>query len=153
MKTNDSTSQLDLQELVNHLESDDCDQPNTSDIKLSKQEIMKLNYSKIFDYYFKNDIDNKALINFIEKLEIFYNVIKSKDFARYYFIGASILFTYDGMNSSHMPSMKLIDFDNSLVLNKQLDITKNETHAENNRKAIQSLITKLQSYLDKKTTT
>ena len=124
-----------------------------SDIKLSKQEIMKLNYSKIFDYYFKNDIDNKALINFIEKLKIFYNVIKSKDFARYYFIGASILFTYDGMNSAHIPSMKLIDFENSLVLNKQLDITKNEKHAENNRKAIQSLITNLQSYLDKKITT
>jgi hypothetical protein len=35
MKTNDSTSQLDLQELVNQLESEDNEQPNTSDIKLS----------------------------------------------------------------------------------------------------------------------
>jgi hypothetical protein len=33
LKSNESTSQLDLQELVNHLESEE--QPNTSDIKLS----------------------------------------------------------------------------------------------------------------------
>ena len=35
LKNNDSTSQLDLQELVNHLESDDYTQPNTSEINLS----------------------------------------------------------------------------------------------------------------------
>ena len=34
-KINESTSQLDLKELVNHLESDDYSQQNTSDIKLS----------------------------------------------------------------------------------------------------------------------
>ena len=34
-KINESTSQLDLQELVGQLESDDREQPNTSDIKLS----------------------------------------------------------------------------------------------------------------------
>ena len=35
IKTNESTSQLDLHELVEQLESDDYEQPNTSEIKLS----------------------------------------------------------------------------------------------------------------------
>jgi len=48
-KTNESTSQLDLQELVGQLESDDREQSNTSDIKLSiilKNEVLAVKPNK-----------------------------------------------------------------------------------------------------------
>ncbi len=44
-KTNESTSQLDLQELVEQLESDN-EQPNTSDIKLSIINVPGINMNK-----------------------------------------------------------------------------------------------------------
>ena len=69
---------------------------------------------------------------------------------RYFFTGSSILFIYDGISPSLEPKMKLIDFDNSLVLDDELDIEKNKKNSNNFRKAISSLINVLQKYMNKK---
>ena len=119
-------------------------------IKLTKKTIMSAKYSNILNYYFANDINNIALENFINKLIKFETTIKSEDLKRYFFTGSSILFIYDGISPSLEPKMKLIDFDNSLVLDDELDIEKNKKNSNNFRKAISSLINVLQKYMNKK---
>lgn len=121
-----------------------------SNIKLKKMDIMRANYDTIFNYYFENDINNDALTNFINYLQKLEDAMKSQDLSRYFFIGASLLFIYDGENHSKYPIMKLIDFENSLILDDKQDIIENEKHANKIRKSITSLINILQKYLNNK---
>lgn len=121
-----------------------------NNIKFSKFNIMNSKFEKIFDYYFQNDKNNIALKSFIENLKFLYNDIKSADFNRFYFVGASILFIYDGFNSLINPVLKLIDFENSLILHDTEKINNNIKHAIKWRNAIKSLINILENYLDKK---
>jgi len=123
--------------------------PNT--IKLKKSTIMKSNLNTIFDYYFINDKNNIILNDFINKLTELSKTIEHYDFNRYLFVGASILFTYDGLNISKNPTLKIIDFDNSQILTDDNDIKKNFKHATKTRKAINSLISVLKiNLLNKK---
>ena len=121
-----------------------------SNVKLNKMDVLRANYETIFNYYFENDINNDALNNFIIQLQKLEDAIKSPDLARYYFIGSSILFIYDGDNLSKYPIMKIIDFENSLILDDKDDIIKNEKHAIKIRKSFNSLINILKNYLNKK---
>ena len=114
---------------------------------------MKSNFSKIFDYYFINDKNNHSLNYFIKKLKYLSNSIVHYDFNRYYFVGASILFTYDGLDTSINPSMKLIDFENSIILDNDNAIQKNIKHANKIRKSIKTLILVLNDYLKTKINT
>ena len=88
-----------------------------------------------------------------KKLTDLSQTIEHYDFNRYYFVGASILFTYDGLNTSTTPSMKLIDFENSLILDNDDAIKKNINHANTIRKSIKSLILVLNDYLKSKINT
>ena len=124
-----------------------------SNVKLNKLTIMKSNFSKIFDYYFINDKNNHSLNYFIKKLKDLSNSIVHYDFNRYYFVGASILFTYDGLDTSINPSMKLIDFENSIILDNDNAIQKNIKHANKIRKSIKTLILVLNDYLKTKINT
>jgi len=121
-----------------------------NNIKLSKFDVMKSNINKILDYYFTNDKNNKNLNLFIKILNEFSYNIEDSNFDKYRFVGASILFTYDGLNENINPSFKLIDFENSLILNNENDIKNNAKHANKFRKSIKSLITILTNYLNNK---
>ena len=119
-------------------------------IKFNKLKIMRSNYKLVFDYYFANDIDNIIINKFINKLKELSKTIEHDDFTKYYFIGMSILFVYDGLNLNNEPLLKFIDFDNSLILDNDIDIKNNINNANNIRKSIKSLIVILTNYLDKK---
>jgi hypothetical protein len=121
-----------------------------NNIKLNKLKIMRSNYKTIFDYYFINDIDNIIINKFIDKLKELSKTIENDNFNKYYFMGASILFVYDGLNLNNDPILKLIDFENSLILDNDIDIKKKLNHANNIRKSIKSLIVILTNYLHKK---
>ena len=121
-----------------------------NNLKFKKMDIMRGNYKTIFDYYFTNDINNKNLKLFIKQLIQLSHTIENSDFNRYFFIGASILFTYDGLNTNNDPTLKLIDFENSLILENENDIKKNIEHANSIRKSIKSLTSILTNYLENK---
>ena len=122
-----------------------------SNVKLSKIQVMKSKFNKIFDYYFINDKNNIAINSFIENLKLLSADIETLDFNRFFFVGTSILFIYDALNSSIKPVLKLIDFDNSLILHDTIKIKNNIKNAIIWRNAIKSLITILEKYLKHKT--
>jgi hypothetical protein len=119
-------------------------------IKLKKLDIMRSKYNKILTYYFTSDKNYNNINKFIIKLTELSKSIENSDFSRYKFVGASILFTYDGLNPNKEPTLKLIDFENSIILDNETEIKHNLKNADNIRKAIKSLILVLTKYLEKK---
>jgi hypothetical protein len=116
-------------------------------VKLSKLELMKQDIFKTFSLYFAKDKDDKALMSFIKNLKKFINKANNEEFRNYRLIGASILFIYDGKNPNET-KFKIIDFDNSIILDKQnkKKIQKNINHANKNIIAFTNLLNTLNQY-------
>jgi hypothetical protein len=122
-------------------------------IKISKLQIMSSSFNKILNYFFIKDENNIVLLNFIDKVQKFYNDIQSEEFDKYILYGSSILFIYDGNNSQMKPQFKLIDFANSIILSNPVDIQNNKKHADLNRLSIKNLLEQLKIFLQYKTFT
>jgi hypothetical protein len=116
---------------------------------VAKSTLQKQNIFKTLKQYFENDKDNLALKEFINKLKIFINIVKSDDFQRFYFIGSSLLFIYDKANPNNS-KLNLIDFDNSLILDDDKDIQSNFKHTQKTRKIFNNLLIILEDFLQKK---
>jgi hypothetical protein len=95
-------------------------------IVMTKQQLMKQDFNKIFDIYFSKDYNNYALKQFITKLQNFNDEIQSHKFNKFYLVGSSLLFIYEGTHKQDEKlfntKLNLIDFDNSIIL---------DTHSNN----------------------
>jgi len=110
------------------------------DKPLTKNRLMIQNVYKVLYNFFSHDKDNKALNSFITKLyELISDVSSNDDFNKFLFIGSSILFTYDATNPEKT-SCKLIDFDNTIILNDPIIIEKNKKHASQTILAFNNLV-------------
>jgi hypothetical protein len=99
------------------------------DKPLTKRRLMSQNVYKVLYNFFSHDKDNKALNSFIIKLyELISDVSSNDDFNKFLFIGSSILFTYDAANPEKT-RCKLIDFNNTIILDNPIEIEKNKKHA------------------------
>jgi hypothetical protein len=108
------------------------------DTKLTKLQLMRQNIIKTLTLYFSKDNDNKALDSFIYKLRIFINNINNDEFRNYLLVGSSILFIYDAKNSENT-SFNIIDFNNSIILDKD-EVKKYTDHADSNILAFTNLL-------------
>lgn len=112
----------------------------TLDKPIPKYRLMKLNVYKVLYNFFSHDVNNKALNSFINKMyELIDDVNNNDDFNKLIFIGSSILFTYDATNPENT-SCKLIDFNNTIILDNPIDIEKNKKHAVKTILAFNNLV-------------
>jgi len=110
------------------------------DKPLTKRRLMIKNVYKVLHDFFNHDKDNKALNSFISKLyELISDVSNNDDFNKFLFIGSSILFTYDAANPEKT-SCKLIDFNNTIILDNPIEIQKNKQHAAQTIVAFNNLL-------------
>lgn len=118
--------------------------------RLTKKKLMCQNVFKTLQSYFSSDKNNYAINSFITKLKEFLTRISNDtEFQKILFMGSSILFTYDGIEPSNT-SFKIIDFNNTIILDNQSEIDKNKNHSLNTIKAFTNLLTTLEKFRDSK---
>lgn len=97
------------------------------DKPIPKNKLMNRNVFKVLYNFFKYDKNNIALNSFISNMQdLIYDVSNNNDFNKFLFVGSSILFTYDASHPEKN-NCKLIDFDNTLILDNPNKIEKNKT--------------------------